>query len=217
MQLESAEEVDRVVDALSEGGVLMPLESYPWSPRYAWVRDRFGVTWQVLLVEEKPRATLLPCLMFVGKKLGKAAEAMALYTEVFEGGRVLASEHYAEGEGPTHLLKHGRCELAGQELVAFDAHGEHPFDFDEALSLQIMCEDQRQIDHYWQALTEGGGEEGPCGWLKDPFGVSWQVVPRAMNEWMTSSDTKARDRAFAALMKMKKLDVTALKTAFEGK
>jgi predicted 3-demethylubiquinone-9 3-methyltransferase (glyoxalase superfamily) len=97
-----------------------------------------------------------------------------------------------------------------------DGHGPHGFVFDEGLSLQIVCEDQRELDRYWDALVEGGGSHGPCGWLKDRFGVSWQVTPANMIEWITSKDGAARDRAFAAMMKMSKIDIATLDSAFRG-
>lgn len=217
VQLETAEEVDRVAKALGEGGALMAVDSYPWSKRYGWVRDRFGVTWQVMVVDEKPRETILPCVMFVGAQAGRAADAMKLYTTAFEGGHVDAVERYAEGEGTTSHLKHGRCTLAGQTLVVMDSDGPHDFGFDEGVSLQVLCDDQKAIDHYWAALVEGGGQHGPCGWLKDRFGVSWQVAPRAMERWLTASDAAARDRAFGAMLKMSKIDIAALEAAFEGR
>jgi predicted 3-demethylubiquinone-9 3-methyltransferase (glyoxalase superfamily) len=96
-----------------------------------------------------------------------------------------------------------------------DSHTSHAITFNEGLSLQVMCDDQDEIDRYWNALGEGG-EHGPCGWLKDRFGLSWQIVPKAIAVWMSSKDTAAHDRAFEAMMSMKKVDVAALKRAFEG-
>ena len=140
---------------------------------------------------------------------------MLAYTGVFPGGRIDSIERYAGGEGPTDTVKHGRFVLAGQKMVAMDSHVDHGFAFNEALSLQVMCEDQDELDRYWDALAEGG-EHGPCGWLKDRFGLSWQVVPTVITEWMASKDTAARDRAFEVLWQMKKLDIAALKRAYEG-
>ena len=126
-----------------------------------------------------------------------------------------AIERYAAGEGPVETVKHGRFVLDGQEMIAMDSHVEHGFTFNEALSLQVMCEDQDEVDRYWAALGEGG-EHGPCGWLKDRFGISWQVVPTAISRWMSGKDAAARDRAFAAMLQMGKLDIAALEKAFEG-
>ncbi len=209
-------ETERLFAKLEQGGkALMALDSYPWSERYGWVMDRFGVSWQVITGQRR-RATIVPCLMFTGRAAGRAEAAMQGYTKVFPEGRVESIERYAEGEGTVGAVKHGRFVIAGQEMIAMDSHYEHGLDFDEGLSLQVMCGSQRDIDRYWSALSEGG-EQGPCGWLKDRFGLSWQVVPEGIGGWMTSKDVAARDRAFAAMMQMKKPDVAALEAAFEGR
>jgi predicted 3-demethylubiquinone-9 3-methyltransferase (glyoxalase superfamily) len=161
-------EADRLYAALSEGGeALMPLGEYPWSKRYAWVKDRFGVSWQIMAGEPMYNgAVIIPCIMFSGPQHGRASAAIESYVRAFDG--------------------------------------------------QIMCRDQAEVDHYWTTLSEGG-EEGPCGWLKDRFGVSWQVVPERINAWLTSQDRVARDRAFDAVMRMKKLDIAAIQAAYEGR
>jgi predicted 3-demethylubiquinone-9 3-methyltransferase (glyoxalase superfamily) len=218
VRVDTAADADRMFAALAEGGqVLMPLDAYPWSERYAWVQDRFGVSWQVISGRRPPggAATMVPCLMFAGPQHGRAEEAMRAYAGIFPGGRILSAERYAAGEGPENTVKHGRFELAGQELVAMDSHLAHGVTFSEAVSLQVRCEDQAEVDRYWNALS-AGGEQGPCGWLKDRFGVSWQVAPAGMARWMTG-DPAARDRTFAALLTMKKLDVAALERAYAGR
>jgi predicted 3-demethylubiquinone-9 3-methyltransferase (glyoxalase superfamily) len=212
----SAAEVDRLVGALIEGGMaLMPLDAYPWSERYAWVADRYGVSWQVMAVPGLDRASVVPCFMFVGDQHGRAREAIDAYVAAFPEGRVDMIDTYAPEEGPAGTVKHGRFTLDGQPMVAMDSHGDHRFSFNEGISLQVMCADQDEVDHFWRALGEGG-EPGPCGWLKDRFGVSWQVVPEAMGEWMTHPDAAARDRAFEAMLGMGKLDVVELRRAVAG-
>ncbi len=217
VHVDETKEADQLFAMLEEDGqVMMPLGSYPWSERYGWVRDRFGVTWQVMAGRRTPGgATIVPCLMFSDAVEGRAFEAIEFYTGTFPGGHVEAVERYVEGEGPTGSVKHGRFVIAGQEMVAMDSHIEHGFSFNEGLSLQVMCKDQDEVDRYWDSLSEGG-ETSACGWLKDRFGVSWQVVPGAMIEWMKSQDVAARDRAFVAMMGMTKIDIAALKAAFEG-
>ena len=158
---------------------------------------------------------IAPCLMFADAQHGKAEQAIQTYTRIFDG-RIEQIERYATGEGPVGTVKHGRFVLAGQPMVAMDSHIEHGFGFNEGLSLQVMCQDQRELDRFWRELSEGG-EEGPCGWLKDRYGVSWQVVPEQIISWITSSDAVARDRAFAAVMKMKKLDIAAIEAAYQGR
>lgn len=212
VRFETAAEVDRLYAALREGGAdMMALGAYPFSDRYAWVRDRFGVTWQLMAGPLTP--TIAPCLMFAGAQHGRAEEALRAYETIFPGARLAQVERYGAGEGAPGTVKHGRLVVGDQELVAMDSHIDHGTAFNEGISLQVMCDDQAELDRSWAALSDGG-EQGPCGWLKDRFGVSWQVVPRDISAWMASDDVAARDRAFKAMLGMKKLDVAALRAAF---
>lgn len=218
---ETAADVDRIFASLADGGqALMPLASYPWSERYGWVKDRYGVSWQIMLAKQGAAVNaIVPSLMFTGAIFGRAEEALTFYTQVFPDGHVEGLSRYAAGEGPASnegKVKFGQASVAGHGLVAMDSYGDHKFTFNEGLSLQVMCKNQAEIDHYWDRLADGG-EHGPCGWLKDRFGVSWQVVPTNMNEWMNTPDVAARDRAFQAMMGMKKLDIAALEAALHGK
>jgi predicted 3-demethylubiquinone-9 3-methyltransferase (glyoxalase superfamily) len=209
---------DRLYGELADGGTpLMPIGAYPWSERYGWIADRFGVSWQVMSGPRPPEGpAIAPSLMFVGVQHGRAEEAMRFYTGIFPGSRIAEVARYAAGEGPEGTVKRARFVLAGQDLVAMDGHGEHRFGFDEGVSLQVMCEDQAEVDRYWEALG-AGGSHGPCGWLKDRFGLSWQVVPKQIATWMGGGVPAARDRAFQAVMGMGKLDVGAIERAFEGR
>ena len=220
VELAEPAEADRVFAALSEGGkALMPIGAYPWSERYGWVQDKFGVSWQVIVPMEKLAAPrIVPSLMFSGKVHGRADEAMKLYTSIFPNSQIGTVERYAEGEGAKAAegtVKHGRFSLDGQPMVAMDSHIDHGFTFNEALSFQVMCADQAEVDRYSAALSEGG-DIGQCGWLKDKFGVSWQIVPRDMPRWLTGGDAEARKRVFQAMMGMAKLDIAALEKAFKG-
>jgi predicted 3-demethylubiquinone-9 3-methyltransferase (glyoxalase superfamily) len=214
VHVETAAEADRTFAALEQGGkALMPIGAYPWSERYGWVQDRFGVSWQVIAGRRPPGgSTIVPCLMFAGPVHGRAEEAMKAWTAIFPGGRIVDVARYEEGEGPTGTVKHGRFSLAGQDLVAMDSHLAHGITFGEALSLQVRCGGQAELDRYWEALS-AGGKPGPCGWLQDRFGLSWQVAPRRMEEWMTGSDAAVRDRVFAAMLSMGKIDLAALERA----
>jgi predicted 3-demethylubiquinone-9 3-methyltransferase (glyoxalase superfamily) len=213
----TAGEADRAWSVLAEGGQpLMPIEAYPWSPRYGWIQDRFGVSWQVMTAPG-PEARIVPCFMFAGTVHGRAEDAMKAWTAVFPASRVEAVERYGAGEGgPDGKVKHGRFVLAGQPFVAMDSHVAHDRTFDEGVSVQVMCEDQAAVDRYWAALS-AGGEPGPCGWLKDRFGVSWQVVPTAMRRWFSDENPAGRDRCFQAMLQMGKLDVGALERAWAGR
>jgi len=208
-------EVERIFTALAEGGTeMMPLGTYPWSEGYGWVQDRFLVSWQVMTRQPgQMSSNILPCLMFSGDNQGRAEQAADFYASVFPSGKVETLQRYLAGEGPEGTLKHGRIEIAGQSVIVMDA--ENQFKFNEAVSLQIICRDQAEIDGYWEALSVKG-QKGPCGWLKDQFGVSWQVVPEGIVSWLSSTDTRARDRAFQAMLGMSKPDLAALQAAFEG-
>jgi predicted 3-demethylubiquinone-9 3-methyltransferase (glyoxalase superfamily) len=162
-------------------------------------------------------AAIVPCLMFAGDVHGRAEEALRLYVDVFPGGAIEALERYTADEGPEGTIKHGRAFLGGQALVAMDSHLVHDVRFNEAVSLQVRCRDQDDVDHYWERLSDGG-EEGPCGWLKDRFGVSWQVVPTSFVEMMKAGEGRGPgyERAFQAMLHMKKLDIAALEAAYGG-
>ncbi|MCB9547763.1 MAG: VOC family protein [Myxococcales bacterium] len=218
VQLASAEAAQPVYDALRAGGkVMMPLGAWPWSPCYAWVEDRFGVSWQLIVGEgDIGPAAIVPCFMFAGAQHGRAAEAMALWTGLFPGAEVGPVEQYAEGEGPAGTIKHGRFRLGGQGFVAMDAHGEHGFTFTEGVSLAVRCADQAAVDHYWDGLTADGGEPGRCGWLKDRFGVSWQIVPEKLLALQARGDAARTGRMFQALMGMGRLDAAELERAWEA-
>ena len=204
-------------ELLNGGEALMRVGVYPWAPRYAWVQDRFGLSWQIMTGDGPEKDPFFAtCLMFTGPQHGRATEAMQFYTSIFPGGRIDRVEHFLAAEGSPKEVKHGRFAIAGQNMVALDSPIEHDFNFNEALSFQVLCDDQTEIDRYWHALSDGG-KEAPCGWLKDRFGVSWQIIPAAIFEWMGSTDTAASDRAFAAMLQMKKLDIAVLKRAFEGR
>ena len=202
-----------------DGKVHMPLDDYGfgYGDPFGWVDDRFGVSWQVMTVAEgEPDVQMAPCLMFSGPQHGKATEAISFYTGIFPDSTVQRLDRYgADDDAPTCTLKHGRFSIAGQSVVAMDSHIDHAFNFNEAVSLQILCADQTEIDTYWNALLQGGAAQ-MCGWLKDRFGIVWQIVPRASIDWLSSTNHAARDRVFAAIRTMVKLDAAALQQAFDG-
>jgi predicted 3-demethylubiquinone-9 3-methyltransferase (glyoxalase superfamily) len=218
VQVRDEAEVRRLYAGLEAGGrALMPLGTYAWSTCYAWVEDRFGVTWQIMTGDfEAGAPRIVPCLMFANAQQGRAGEAIDRYVATFTNAREIRREHYAAGEAPTHLVKHARFELEGQELAAMDSPIPHAFDFSEGLSLSVRAADQAAVDRLWSSLTSNGGESGPCGWLKDPFGVSWQIVPEALVTLQSSGNAIAAGRMFRAMMAMGKLDIAALEAAFRG-
>jgi predicted 3-demethylubiquinone-9 3-methyltransferase (glyoxalase superfamily) len=144
----------------------------------------------------------------------EAEEAAAFYTSIFKNSRIVNTTHYTEaGPRDAGMVMTVEFELDGQRIVAINGGPE--FTFSEAISLQINCADQDEVDYYWERLT-AGGEEGPCGWLKDRYGLSWQVVPEGMEELFADPDPTRAERAMRAMLGMRKLDVAALRAAADG-
>ena len=144
----------------------------------------------------------------------EAEEAAGFYTSVFKNSRVVSKSHYPEGAPrEAGMVMTVEFELDGQRFVGIN--GGPDFTFDEAISLQIDCEDQAEVDYYWGRLSEGGAE-GPCGWLKDRYGLSWQVVPTGMDEMFSDPDPKRAERAMQAMLGMSKIDIAALRSAADG-
>jgi predicted 3-demethylubiquinone-9 3-methyltransferase (glyoxalase superfamily) len=139
---------------------------------------------------------------------GQAEEAVAFYTSVFEGSRVLSTTRH---EG---ALLTATFELAGQELMALN--GGPSFSFSQGISLFVDCETQEEVDDLWEKLTAGGGEPGPCGWLTDRFGVSWQIIPRALGELLGDEDHEKAQRVMQAMLQMGKIEIAGLRRAYEG-
>jgi predicted 3-demethylubiquinone-9 3-methyltransferase (glyoxalase superfamily) len=144
----------------------------------------------------------------------EAEQAAAFYTSVFENSRIVNVAHYSEvGPGEPGTVMTVEFELDGQRFVGIN--GGPQFSFDEAVSFQITCETQDEVDYFWERLTEGG-EESQCGWLKDKFGLSWQVVPTGMEEVFSDPDPERAKRAMKAMLEMRKLDIAALRSAADG-
>jgi predicted 3-demethylubiquinone-9 3-methyltransferase (glyoxalase superfamily) len=155
-------------------------------------------------------AKITPCLWFDNR----AEEAATFYTSVFEGSRIVEVTHYGSaGPRPAGMVMTVVFELAGQEFVALN--GGPDFTFDEAISFQVNCESQEEVDELWEKLSDGGSE-GPCGWLKDRFGLSWQIVPVRLNEIIRDAEPEAAQRAMKAMLGMGKLDIAALEEAAAG-
>jgi len=144
----------------------------------------------------------------------QAEEAAEFYCSIFPNSRIVSKAHYNEaGPRDEGMVMTVEFELDGQRVVAIN--GGPDFTFTEALSLEISCEDQAEIDYYWERLTDGG-EEGPCGWLKDRYGLSWQVTPKGIEELFADDDPARAARAMKAMFGMRKLDVAALRAAADG-
>ena len=146
---------------------------------------------------------------------GKTEEAIKLYTSLFKNSKIVNITYWGEGSPfPKDQVMTGVFELDGQRFYAFDAGPQ--FKFTEAISFFVSCETQEEIDHFWNNLTRNGGEESMCGWLKDKFGLSWQIVPPMLGEMLTDKDRTKAGRVMQAMMGMKKIIIADLKKAYEG-
>jgi len=212
VECETHGEVDEVWKKLSKGGtVLMELAAYPFSEKFGWVQDEFAVSWQLNLAGR--RQTMTPFLMFVGEQYGKADEAMSFYISLFKNSSVTRIERYGAGEAEAEgTVKHARFALNGQQFMAMDSGREHPFTFTPAISFFVSCDTQEEINYFWEKLS-AGGQIIECGWLKDKFGMAWQIVPDVLLDWIQDDDPPRKDRVMKAMMKMKKLDIAELQQA----
>lgn len=212
-------EVDRITSALVEGGsFLMPLARYPFSGRYAWVIDRFGLSWQVMLNDvHKDAVGITPTLMFTGKNCGRAEEAIRRYVEVFPGSELGEMDRYGTNAGPdgAQTIRHGGFRLAGTSLAAMDSAQSHDFSFSEAISFVVTTDDQPETDRFWAALSADPDAEA-CGWLKDSWGLSWQIVPRALGVLLGSGTPEKTAAVTQAFLKMKKLNIAELQKAYDA-
>ena len=210
--LETEAEVNALWEKLVEGGtVLMPFQKYDWSEKYGWLNDRYGVSWQIG-VDESRAETISPSLLFVGEQCGKAEEALKFYTSLFENSSLTQMMTNSE----TANVDYAQFTLAGQTFIAVDSAEKHAFGFTEAVSLLVNCETQAEVNELWNKLTEAG-QESQCGWLKDKYGVSWQIVPTEALKLMADPDRGRAARVTQALMGMKKIDGDALRRAYDGK
>ena len=220
---ETVSEVEKFWAPLAEEGIiLMELDEYPWSKKYGWVRDRFGVTWQIYLGEKQGEQKIIPTLMFVNNNNGKAMQAMQFYTSIFPNSKIDSVLKYGEGIGnETHEIpenvQHAHFEIDRYSLFCMDNSFPHQFNFSEGISLVVMTDNQSETDHLWNALISDGGKESMCGWLKDQFGVSWQIVPKRLIELMSDSENPLKaQKVMTALMQMQKIVIADLEAAYQS-
>jgi len=216
------EELNAFWTRLSEGGTpLMELGEYPFSRRYGWIQDKYGVSWQLILSrpEGDPRPFIVPSLLFVGEVYGRAEEAMKYYVSIFGNAKVGTIVRFGADQAPDRegAVMFEDFQLLGQWFAAMESAHAHDFAFNEAISLIVNCDTQDEVDYYWEKLTAEGGSESMCGWLKDKYGLSWQVVPTAMGKYVGGPDPEGSKRATAAMLKMRKIDLAALERAYKGK
>jgi predicted 3-demethylubiquinone-9 3-methyltransferase (glyoxalase superfamily) len=210
---DSKEEVDRLWERLKSGGTeRMPLGEYAFSKRYAWIEDSYGVSWQLMFSEGRNGASrITPTMLFIGGNCGKAEAAAKFYATVFRDSALGLVNRYGPNMEPNapDMVSHLGFRLEGQDFAAMDSALKHDFSFTEAISLLIYCDTQDEVDHYWEALS-AVPEAEQCGWLKDRYGISWQVVPRALPLLMQSADPEIRGAVTNRMLKMKKLVIAEL-------
>ena len=212
---ETAEEVDAIWEPLADGGTaLMPLDAYPFASRFGWVVDRFGVSWQVVLAPGRPR--IVPGLLFVGERHGRAEEAVNHYVSLFPDSRIIGIRRFGEGSHePAGAVEQARFSLCGCELSVTESSLDHAFTFSQGISLYVGCDTQAEVDRLWNGLCAGGKPQ-PCGWVVDRFGVTWQVAPAVAWEMVNDPDPVASQRVVDAVLGMTKLDADTLKRAYAG-
>jgi predicted 3-demethylubiquinone-9 3-methyltransferase (glyoxalase superfamily) len=215
VRCQTVDEVDQIWSKLSpDGTVMMELGEYPFSKRYGWIQDKFGVSWQVIHTEGDFEQRIIPALMFVGDVCGKAEEAIGFYTSIFPYATSKVLARYEKGEEPDKdgTVKYAQFILSGQEFGVMDSAWAHNFGFNEGVSLIVNCKDQNEIDYFWEKLS-AVPEAELCGWIKDKYGVSWQIVPANMGELIAKNPEKTSP----VMLKMKKLIIKDLLKAGEGK
>jgi predicted 3-demethylubiquinone-9 3-methyltransferase (glyoxalase superfamily) len=214
----TAKDVDFFYNKLSAGGqVMMELAEYPFSKKYAFFKDKYGVSWQVMLSNKTTK--IVPSLLFVGKSYGNAQAAVKLYTKIFKKAKTVSMVKYPKDDAfgnKKGTVMHSTFIIEGQEFSAMDGGGNHNFGFNESMSFMILTKDQKETDYYWKALTKNGGFESQCGWCKDKFGVSWQVTPKDLLKYNFAKDETKAARARGAMYQMKKIDINAIKKAYYG-
>lgn len=210
---ETLAEIENAWEKFSDGGnVLMPLDKYEWSEKYGWVQDKFGISWQLALGKlEEVGQKFSPTLMFTNQQAGQAEQAINFYSSIFDNSSIVGILKYGADDNDVEgTIKHAQFKLGQQVFMAMDSSMPHPFSFNEGISFVVDCKTQEEIDYYWRKLTEGG-RENRCGWLKDKYGVSWQIVPAILGKLM--SDPEKAPHVTQAFLQMKKFDIEKLVNA----
>lgn len=196
----------------TDGRELMPLGEYPFSKLYAWVEDRYGLSWQLMFTgDEEITQKIVTTLLFSNGVTGMTEDAVDFYQTVFKQSKVKYISHFNEGQMPNPQAKVGYLDfqLEGTEFIAMDNGNVVDYHFNESVSFIVNCHGQQEIDYFWDHLS-AVAESEQCGWLKDKFGVSWQIVPDNMGEIMTDGTAEQQGKVTEALLKMKKIDIEKL-------
>ena len=210
--------LDALWEALSEGGfVMMEYGEYPWAAKYGWLADRYGVSWQISAGEQEA-VSITPALLFVGDQFGKLESAINRWTSVFpnsDTGQIVKNDG-ADDSSRKDTVMFSRFTLGGQSIIAMEDNSDHQFTFTEGASLVAECDDQAEVDGLWDGLIADGGKPSQCGWLWDPYGLSWQIIPTQLFDMVSSGDVAGATRATQAMFQMHKLDIATLERAFKG-
>jgi predicted 3-demethylubiquinone-9 3-methyltransferase (glyoxalase superfamily) len=208
----SKAEQKKIYDAFTEKGkILMPLDKYVWSEQYAWVADEYGVNWQLDISPINSTQTIVPSLLFANEKFTLVKEAASMYTSIFQNSTILLeSPHDANPTIPDGALLFTQFKLSGFIFNAMSSNYAHDFDFSPGNSFVIECENQQEIDFYWEKLGDNGRYD-MCGWLADKYGISWQIVPAILGTLM--GDAEKAPRVIQAFLQMQKFDIETLLNA----
>lgn len=211
--------IDEVWNKLvQDGKILMPLDSYTFSPRYGWLEDKYGLSWQLILTNPQGeiRPNIIPSMLFVKDVYGEAEEASEFYISLFENSKRGVIARY-EKDSTTDIegkILFTDFKLGNKWFVAMDSALPHEFEFNEAISFIIPCESQEEIDRFWNKLSADPKAE-QCGWCKDKYGVSWQIVPTILDEMMLNGTKAQKTSVTQVFISMKKIDIEALRKAYE--
>lgn len=209
VECETTEQIDKLWETLSHNGeVLMEFGEYPFSKKYGWLNDQYGVSWQLVLSETPQSIT--PSFLFVGQQFVKAEEAMNQWIDIFGDGKV----EYVQ-KNPDGTVAQSLFTMHGQPFRVMDSGEAHDFTFTMATSFYVYCKDQAEINQLWDAVTSKG-KEWPCGWMEDEYGVCWQTVTTDMDTLFDNSDPERAYRVMQELYKMKRIDIAALRKAYKG-
>lgn len=212
--------ITKTWDALVEGGnVLMPFDKYDFSDKYGWVEDKFGVSWQLILShpEGEDRPYIVPSFLFTEEMNGKTEEAVNFYLSVFKDSKMGMLVPYPAGMDTAQEgnVMYSDFRLENQWFIAMDGGLDHKFAFSEAVSLIINCTTQEELDYYSGKLS-AVPESEQCGWVKDKYGVSWQITPIQLEEMLSKGTEKQKNAVTQALLNMKRLDLEELQKAFNS-
>lgn len=212
----SIDEIQELWASLVKEGIeLMPLDEYTFSKKYGWVQDRYGLSWQLLLTSQSDDSQkITPSLLFSNIYCGKAEEAVKFYTQIFRDSKIEALSRYAEGETTNKkaITNFAAFSLSGCNLNAMDNAFDVDFHFNEAFSIIVYCDTQEEIDYFWEKLSFVQEAE-QCGWIKDKYGVSWQIVPTLLANHMKSLPLAKRQKLTKVILSMKKMILKEIESA----